>query len=66
MLDSLFLCSFRFSMVNEEIVVSASTWPREESLETESVFSEGGTGEIPFGYVGRSEDWEVVLSSTSD
>jgi len=30
------------------------------------VFSEGGIGEIPFSYVARSEDWEVVLPSTSD
>jgi len=66
MLDSLLLCSFRFSMANEETTVSASAWPGNKSLETESVFSEGSTGEIPFSSIGRSEDWEVLLPSTSD
>ena len=53
-------------MANEETVASASAWPGNESLETESVFSEGCIDEIPFSYIGRSEDWEVLLSSTSD
>jgi len=66
MLDSLFLCSFRFSMANEETTAPAFAWARNESLETESVFSEGGTGEIPFSSIGRSEDWEVLLPSTSN
>ena len=66
MLDSIFLYSFRFSMPNEENVAFVSTCPREEPFETKSVFSEGGTSEIPFSSVGRSQDWEVVLPSTSD
>jgi len=53
-------------MVNEEFIAHVSSWPGEEPLETESVFSEGGTSEIPFGFFGRSEDWEVVLPSTYD
>jgi len=47
-------------MANEEAYALVSACPGEESLETESMFSEGGTGEIPFGSVGRFEDWEVV------
>jgi len=66
MLDSLFLWSFSFSMANEETTAPASAWPGNESLETELVFTEGGTGEIPFSSIGRSEDWEVLLPSTSD
>jgi len=65
MLDSLFPCSFRFFMAEEEIVVSALTWPGEEPLETESSFTLDGTGEIPFTSIGQTEDWEVVLPSTS-
>ena len=53
-------------MANEETTTPASSWPGNESLETESVFSEGGTGEIPFSSIGRSEDWEVLLPSTCD
>jgi len=60
-----FLCSFRFSMANDEIVAPASSWLGEEPLETESSFAVGGTGEVPFSSVGRAEDWEVVLPSTS-
>lgn len=29
-------------------------------------FHQTGTTEIPFGFVGRSEDWEVILPSNSD
>jgi len=53
-------------MANEETTVPASAWPGNESLETESVFSKGGTGEIPLCSIGRSEDWKVLLPSTSD
>jgi len=53
-------------MENEETTAPASAWPGKESLETESVFFEGSTGEIPFSFIGRSEDWEVLLPSTSD
>jgi len=66
MLDSLLLCFFRFSMANEETTAYASTWPGNKSLEIESVFSEGSTGEIPFSSIGRSEDWELLLPSTSN
>jgi len=66
MLDSLFPCSFRFSMAEEEVVAPALTWPGEEPLETESSFATDGTGEIPFTSVGPSEDWELVLLSTSN
>ena len=55
MLDSLFPYSFRFSLVNEEAAAPVSSWLGEEPLETESVFAEGGTCEIPFSSVGRSE-----------
>jgi len=61
-----FCYSFKFSMANERVVAPVSSWPGEAPLETESVFSEGGTSEIPFGSVGKSEDWEVLLPSTSD
>jgi len=53
-------------MANEETTAFASTWPGNESLDTESVFFEGSTGKIPFSSIGRSEDWEVLLPSTSD
>jgi len=53
-------------MANEETAAYVSSWPGEEPLEMESVFSEGGTSEISFSFVGRSEDWEVVLPSISD
>jgi len=66
MLDSLFLCSFRFSMANEEVFAPASSWMGEEPLETESSFAVGGTVEIPYSSVGRAEDGEVVLPGTSD
>jgi len=66
MLDSLLLCSFRFSMATEESIAPASAWPGNESLKTEYVFSEGSIGEIPYSFIGRSEDWEVLLPSTSD
>jgi hypothetical protein len=39
---------------------------RDEPLEIESSFALGGTGEIPFNFVGEIEDWEVILPSTSD
>jgi len=52
-------------MANEETTAPTSAWPRNESLETESVFSKGSTGEIPFSFIGRSKDWEVLLPSTS-
>ncbi|RHN40765.1 hypothetical protein MtrunA17_Chr8g0358361 [Medicago truncatula] len=66
MLGSLLPCSFRFSMVEEEIVVPALTWPGEDPLETESSFALDGTGEIPFTSVGKIEDLAVVVPSTSD
>lgn len=66
MLDSLFPCSSRFSMANEEVSAPASSWLGEEPLKTESSFAIGGTGEIPFSSVGRFEDREVVLPSTFD
>lgn len=66
MLDSLFPCSSKFSMANEEVSAPASSWLEEEPLETESSFAIGRTGEIPFSSVGRSEDWEVVLLRTSN
>jgi len=56
MLDSLFPYSFRFSMANEEATALVSSWLGEEPMETESVFVEGGTSEIPFSSVGRAED----------
>jgi len=66
MFDSLLLCSFRFPMANEETIASASAWSGNESLDTESAFLEGSTAKIPFSSIGRSEDWEVLLPSTSD
>jgi len=66
MLDSLFPCSFRFSMAEEGIAAPTLTWTGEEPLETESSFALDGMGEIPFTSVGKIEDWEVVLPSTSD
>ena len=53
-------------MANEEATALVSSWLGEEPMETESVFVEGGTSEIPFSSVGRAEDWEVVLPSTYD
>ena len=53
-------------MANEETTAPTSAWLGNESLETKSVFSEGGTSEIPFSSVGRYEDWEVVLPCISD
>jgi len=60
MLDSLFPYSFRFSMANEEVSASVSSWLGEEPL------AEGRTREIPYSSVCRAEDWEVILPSTSD
>jgi len=53
-------------MAEEEIAAPALTLLWEEPLETESSFALDGTGEIPFTSVGKIEDWEVVLPSTSD
>jgi len=53
-------------MANEETIVPSSAWPGNKSLETTSVFSEGSTGEIPFRFIGRSEDWEMLLPSIFD
>jgi len=61
-----FSLPFQVSMANEESAAPASHWPGPEALETESVFAEEGTSEIPFDDVGRFEDWELLLPSTSD
>jgi len=53
-------------MANEETIMPANAWPGNKSLAIESVFSDGSTSEIPFSSIGRSEDWEVLLPSTSD
>ncbi|RHN38538.1 hypothetical protein MtrunA17_Chr0c01g0489631 [Medicago truncatula] len=39
---------------------------REEPQETESILAGDGVGEIPFGSIGRVDDWELLLPSTSD
>jgi len=53
-------------MAEEEVVAPVITWPGEEPLEMESSFALNETREIPFTSIGRIEDWEVVLPSTSD
>jgi len=43
-----------------------SCWMRDEPLETVSAFAPYGTTEVHFDSIGRSEDWKVVLPSTSN
>lgn len=59
---------FAFSgyMANEEAAAPIFYLMGEEPLETDSSFALGGVGEIPFGLIGNSEDWKMVLPGTSD
>jgi hypothetical protein len=53
-------------MENEEAAAPDFSWLGKEPLEMESVFTDDGVGEIPFGPIGNERDWELMLSSTSD
>jgi hypothetical protein len=43
-----------------------TSWIGDEPLEMVSAFASNGTKEVPFDFIGRNEDLEVVILSTSD